>query len=134
VRKVFIPCSAELRAQVGYRLWHWTLTAPDARCGEQRLECEYYRIVFAYGNAGSMAARVNDVSPPAGSSFRIGLRASAILEECAGAMGCLTPVTNIWSQEVRSIITKWIRMNPEILDPQETYFWEGDHLHLKTKV
>ena len=44
-----------------YRLWHWTLTAPDAKVGQQKVECEYDRILFANGRAGSMAiARMED--------------------------------------------------------------------------
>lgn len=36
------------------------------------------------------------------------------------------------SPEVRGIMAKWLRLNPEVSDPKEAYFWEGDHLHLKT--
>lgn len=38
-----------------YKLWRWTLTAPDAKVGQQKVQCEYDRIGFVYGNAGSIA-------------------------------------------------------------------------------
>jgi hypothetical protein len=40
-----------------YKLWHWTLTLPNPKIGQQQVECEYGRIEFQYGNAGSYAIR-----------------------------------------------------------------------------
>lgn len=38
-----------------YKLWHWTLTLPDAKVGEQQVGCEYRRLMYRYGIAGYYA-------------------------------------------------------------------------------
>jgi hypothetical protein len=39
-----------------YKLWHWSLTLPDPKVGQQQVECEGGRLMYRYGVSATMTA------------------------------------------------------------------------------
>ncbi len=90
---------------------------------------------------------LNDISLPLGGRFEVSdpptqAQTWANLAHCDHRWGRGTDVrTNTWqvdgfdkddpSPEVQGMMNRWLRLNPG-LTPKQAYFWEGDHLHLKT--